>query len=74
VAVLSKSIELAFSRISSPRPAPSDILGSEILDQRTNEFHVHKGRSSRTSSWPMRSTARTQLVQSAASGACRSGR
>ncbi|MGE3820716.1 MAG: AAA family ATPase [Isosphaeraceae bacterium] len=44
VAVLGKSIELAFSRIQfTVDLLPSDILGSEILDQRTNEFRTHKG-------------------------------
>jgi MoxR-like ATPase len=41
---LSKSIDLAFARVQFTIDLlPSDILGSEILDQRTNEFRVHKG-------------------------------
>ena len=44
VAVLSRAIDLHFSRIQfTVDLLPSDILGSEILDQRSNEFHTHKG-------------------------------
>lgn len=44
VSVLSKTIDLDFSRIQFTIDLlPSDILGSEILDQKTNEFRVHKG-------------------------------
>ena len=44
VAVLSKTIDLHFARIQfTVDLLPSDIIGSEILDQRTNEFRVHKG-------------------------------
>ena len=44
VSVLSKSIDLDFARIQFTIDLlPSDILGSEILDQRTNEFRTHKG-------------------------------
>ena len=44
VSVLSKSIDLDFSRIQFTIDLlPSDILGSEILDQRTNEFRIHQG-------------------------------
>src|SRR5260370_317157 len=44
VAVLSKSIDLAFARIQFTIDLlPSDILGSEVLDQRTNEFRTHQG-------------------------------
>ena len=43
-ATLSKTIDLSFSRVQFTIDLlPSDILGSEILDQRTNEFHVSKG-------------------------------
>jgi len=43
-ATLSKTIDLDFSRIQFTIDLlPSDILGSEILDQRTNEFRVSKG-------------------------------
>jgi len=42
--VLSKSLDLKFSRVQFTIDLlPSDILGSEILDQRTNEFRTHKG-------------------------------
>src|SRR5881296_3625836 len=44
VATLAKTIDLAFARIQFTIDLlPSDILGSEVLDQRTNEFHVVKG-------------------------------
>ena len=44
VSLLSKSIDLDFSRIQfTVDLLPSDIVGSEILDQRTNTFHTHKG-------------------------------
>ncbi len=43
-ATLSKTIDLDFSRVQFTIDLlPSDILGSEILDQRTNEFRVSKG-------------------------------
>src|SRR5437762_10171021 len=44
VSALSKSIDLAFARIQFTIDLlPSDILGSEVLDQRNNEFRTHKG-------------------------------
>ncbi len=44
VSVLANTIDLAFKRIQfTVDLLPSDIVGSEILDQRTNEFHVHRG-------------------------------
>lgn len=44
VSVLSKSIDLDFARIQFTIDLlPSDILGSEILDQRTSEFNTRKG-------------------------------
>ncbi|MCR9244720.1 MAG: MoxR family ATPase [bacterium] len=44
VAAVSKAIDLQFSRIQFTIDLlPSDILGSEILDQKTNEFRTHKG-------------------------------
>lgn len=44
VATLSRTIDLHFARIQfTVDLLPSDIIGSEILDQRTNEFRVHKG-------------------------------
>jgi len=42
--VLARALDLAFARIQFTIDLlPSDILGSEILDQRTNEFRVHRG-------------------------------
>jgi MoxR-like ATPase len=44
VAALSKSIDLAFARVQFTIDLlPSDIVGSEVLDPRTNEFRVNKG-------------------------------
>src|SRR5438045_2979959 len=44
VATLSKCIDLAFARIQFTIDLlPSDILGSEILDQRALEFRINKG-------------------------------
>jgi MoxR-like ATPase len=44
VAALSKSIDLSFARIQFTIDLlPSDILGSEVLDQRSNEFRTVKG-------------------------------
>ena len=44
VAALSKTVDLSFSRIQFTIDLlPSDIVGSEILDQKTHEFRVHKG-------------------------------
>lgn len=44
VAALSKTVDLAFARIQFTIDLlPSDILGSEVLDQRANEFRTLKG-------------------------------
>ena len=44
VAAMSKTIELAFARIQFTIDLlPSDIVGSEILDQKTHEFRTHQG-------------------------------
>ncbi len=44
VSVLAKTIELGFKRVQfTVDLLPGDILGSEILDQRTNEFRTHRG-------------------------------
>src|SRR5438093_3374259 len=44
VAALSKCVDLAFARIQFTIDLlPSDILGSEILDQRALEFRTNKG-------------------------------
>jgi MoxR-like ATPase len=41
---LSRALDLAFARVQFTIDLlPSDILGSEILDQRANEFRTHKG-------------------------------
>jgi len=44
VSVLAQTIDLAFKRIQfTVDLLPSDIVGSEILDQRTNDFRTHQG-------------------------------
>jgi MoxR-like ATPase len=44
VAAVSKTVDLAFARIQFTIDLlPSDIVGSEILDQKTHEFRTHKG-------------------------------
>ena len=44
VQTISKTIDLKFSRVQFTIDLlPSDILGSEVLDQRTNEFTTHLG-------------------------------
>jgi MoxR-like ATPase len=44
VAAISKTVDLAFARIQFTIDLlPSDIVGSEILDQKTHEFRTHKG-------------------------------
>src|SRR5438034_3563223 len=44
VAALSKTIDLSFARIQFTIDLlPSDILGSEVLDQRTGDFRTLKG-------------------------------
>jgi MoxR-like ATPase len=44
VATLSKTIDLTFARVQFTIDLlPSDIVGSEVLDPRTNEFRVNKG-------------------------------
>jgi MoxR-like ATPase len=44
VNALAKSIDLRFSRVQFTIDLlPSDIIGSEILDQRTGEFRTHRG-------------------------------
>src|SRR5947208_15059199 len=44
VAALSSTDDLAFARIQFTIDLlPSDILGSEVLDPRTNEFRTNKG-------------------------------
>lgn len=44
VQAVAKAIDLKFSRVQFTIDLlPSDILGSEILDQKTGEFRVHKG-------------------------------
>ncbi|MGE0144315.1 MAG: AAA family ATPase [Planctomycetota bacterium] len=44
VAAISKTIDLAFARVQFTIDLlPSDILGSEILDQKSGEFRTHQG-------------------------------
>jgi MoxR-like ATPase len=44
VNAIARAIDLKFARVQFTIDLlPSDILGSEILDQRTSEFRIHKG-------------------------------
>ena len=44
VAAVSKTVDLSFARIQFTIDLlPSDIVGSEILDQKTSEFRIHQG-------------------------------
>src|SRR5436190_5020109 len=44
VNAIAKAIDLKFARVQFTIDLlPSDIIGSEILDQRTSEFRVHRG-------------------------------
>jgi MoxR-like ATPase len=44
VNAIARAIDLKFSRVQFTIDLlPSDIIGSEILDQRTSEFRVHRG-------------------------------
>ena len=44
VQAVGKAIDLQFKRVQFTIDLlPSDILGSEILDQKTSQFHIHKG-------------------------------
>jgi len=44
VSALSKTVDLKFARVQFTIDLlPSDIVGSEILDQRSNEFRIHQG-------------------------------
>ena len=44
VAAVSKTVDLTFARIQFTIDLlPSDIVGSEILDQKSNDFRVHQG-------------------------------
>lgn len=44
VNAIAKAIDLKFARVQFTIDLlPSDILGSEILDQRTSEFRIHRG-------------------------------
>src|SRR6266446_1414862 len=44
VNAIARAIDLKFARVQFTIDLlPSDIIGSEILDQRTSEFRVHRG-------------------------------
>src|SRR4026208_2277760 len=44
VNAMARSIDLKFARVQFTIDLlPSDIIGSEILDQRTNDFRTHQG-------------------------------
>jgi MoxR-like ATPase len=75
VATLSRTIDLHFARIQfTVDLLPSDILGSEILDQRSNDFLIQRGRSSRTCCWRTKSTAPRQRCRARCWKRCRNAR
>ena len=44
VMAVAKAVDLRFSRIQfTVDMLPSDIVGSEVLDQKSGEYHIHKG-------------------------------
>ena len=64
---LATSIGGTFHRIQFTSDLlPSDIVGVSVLDPKSGQFEFQaRARSSRTSCWPTRSTARTPRTQSA---------
>lgn len=74
VKTLSETMELSFNRIQfTPDLMPSDIIGSEILDD-SRKFHFVKGPIFRTSFWPMKSTERRRKRRLLCWRRCRRGR
>ena len=58
VQTISKTIDLKFNRVQFTIDLlPWDILGSEVLDQRTNEFTTHLGPIFTNLRWPTKSAA-----------------
>ncbi len=79
ISTLAQTMSLAFKRIQfTPDLMPSDITGTEVIHQdpatrRARSSGSSRGRSSRTWSWPTRSTARRPRPRRRCSRRCRSG-
>jgi MoxR-like ATPase len=75
VNAVAKAMDLQFSRIQFTIDLlPSDIVGSEILDQKTGEFRVQKGPCSPICCWPTRSTAPPPRHKARCSKRCRNAK
>ena len=80
VSTLAQALDLAFKRIQfTPDLMPADITGTEVIqeDPATRRAAVPvpaRARSSPTSSWPTKSTARRRRRRRPCSRRCRSGR
>ena len=76
VRTLAEIIEASFSRIQfTPDLLPADVIGTMIFDQKTPGIPgPARDRSSPTSSWPTRSTARRPRCSRRCSRRCRSSR
>jgi MoxR-like ATPase len=79
ISTLAQTLHLSFKRIQfTPDLMPSDITGTEVIyqDQATGSgsLSFSRGRFSRTSCWPMRSTARRPRRRRRCWRRCRSGR
>ena len=79
ISTLAKTLGLSFNRIQfTPDMMPSDITGTEVLQQNMRPASASSpssaARSSPTSSWPTRSTARRPRRSRRCSSRCRSSR
>ena len=75
IKTVAEILDLSFKRIQfTPDLMPADITGTEILDEAggVRALRFVKGRSSRKSSWPTRSTARRRRPRPRCSRRCRS--
>ena len=81
VRTLAEALDLSFSRIQfTPDLMPADMLGTNLIveggpaGERRGASSSRRGRSSRTSCWPTRSTARRRRRSRRCSRRCRSSR
>ncbi len=76
IKTLAQILDLSFKRIQfTPDLMPADITGTEVLDEEAGHRVAAlraRGRSSRRSSWPTRSTARRRRRRRRCSRRCRS--
>ena len=71
---LAAAVQIKFGRIQfTPDLMPGDVLGANIFDFRKAPFTWSRGRSSPSSCWPTRSTARPRRRRRRSSRRCRSG-